>query len=125
MSAPLAAARAAYARPEAPGRTPRAVEYDLLARVTRRLTETAPQRETDLPAFLAALDDNQRVWATFAVAVADPANALPEALRAQLFYLYEFTARHSLLLRKGQGSAGVLVEINTAVMRGLRGQVAA
>jgi flagellar protein FlaF len=122
VSAPLAAARAAYSRPEAPARTPRAVEYDLIARATARLSDAWRRRETDLRGLLSAVDDNLRIWATLAVTVADPANALPAPLRAQLFYLYEFTAQHSRALRQGKASAEVLIDINTAVLRGLRGE---
>lgn len=122
MSAQAAAARAAYARPEAPGRSARAVEYDLLARTTRRLTDAWTQRKSDLGALLSALDDNLRLWSVLAADVAHPSNGLPAPLRAQLFYLYEFTAQHSRQVRGGKASAEVLIDINTAVMRGLRGE---
>ncbi len=51
-----------------------------------------------------------------------PGISLPAALRARLFYLYEFTARHSRAVLDGKASVEVLVDINTAVMRGLRGE---
>ncbi len=125
MSAQLAAARAAYSRPETAAPAPRAREYDLLARITQRLAEAEGRRTQDLAAYLAALDENLRLWSALGQAVADEANALPASLRAQLFYLYEFTAHHSRAARKGDASAAVLIDINTAVMRGLRGQEAA
>jgi flagellar protein FlaF len=125
VSAQLAAARAAYSRPETAAPAPRAREYELLARITRRLAEAEGRRTEDLAAYLAALDENLRLWAALGQAVADAANALPAALRAQLFYLYEFTAHHSRAARQGEASAEVLIDINTAVMRGLRGQEAA
>ena len=51
--------------------------------------------------------------------------SLPPALRAQLFYLYEFTDQHSRKVLAGNASIEVLVDINTAVMRGLRGETGA
>ncbi|MEZ5796992.1 MAG: flagellar biosynthesis regulator FlaF [Paracoccaceae bacterium] len=54
--------------------------------------------------------------------MADDGNSLPGALRARLFYLYQFTAEHSRRIRAGAASPEVLVEINTAVLRGLRGE---
>lgn len=124
MSALSAAAQAAYSRPEPEGISPRAAEYDLLGRVTRRLSDGWRAREDDLAGLLSAVDENERLWVTLAQEVADPVNALPAELRAKLFYLYEFTRHHGRLVRQGKASASVLVEINTAVMRGLRGQVA-
>lgn len=112
----------AYARPEAPARTPRSIEYDLLARMTQRLTQAESRKDKDYAGLLAALNDNERLWSAFAADVASPGNGLPARLRAQLFYLFEFTAHHSREIAAGRGSVGVLVDINTAVMRGLRGE---
>jgi flagellar biosynthesis activator protein FlaF len=112
----------AYAQREAPARSFRSVEYDLLARITHRLKAAWVQRTTDFPALAAALHDNQQLWSTLAVDVSDPGNGLPAALRARLFYLYEFTSQHSRSVLEGSGSIDVLTDINTAVMRGLRGE---
>jgi flagellar protein FlaF len=112
----------AYARQEAPTRSFRSVEYDLLAQVTRRLRSAWSTRETDYPGLIRALADNQEVWSTLAADVALPGNGLPAVLRARLFYLYEFTAHHSRAIMEGKASVEVLADINTAVMRGLRGE---
>lgn len=114
-------ARTAYARPDATARSPRALEYDLLARATQRLTQAWRQRRQDFPALVQALADNQQLWSALAVDVAGTGNGLPSALRAKLFYLYEFTAQHSRQVLDGSAGVEVLVDINTAVMRGLRG----
>ena len=121
MTFQSAAAQAAYARPEAPHRSPRALEYDLLARATKALS-SARGEKAGFAKLMVALDDNQRLWSTLAADVAGPENGLPAQLRAQLFYLYEFTAKHSRAVREQGASVEVLIDINTAVMRGLRGQ---
>jgi flagellar protein FlaF len=123
VSALFAAAQAAYSRPDPNELNPRAAEYDLLGRITRRLSDGWRKRETDLPLLLAAVDENEKIWSALAQEVAHPANALPSDLRAKLFYLFEFTRHHGTAVRQGKASAEVLVDINTAVMRGLRGQV--
>lgn len=122
MIAQSAAAQAAYARPEAPQRNPRALEYDLLARATKALASANSNKISGFQSLVAALDENQRLWSTLAADVAEAENGLPQKLRAQLFYLYEFTVRHSNAVRKNGASVEVLIDINTAVMRGLRGQ---
>ena len=119
-------AHSAYGRPDAPARSPRTVEYDLFARVTRALAAaqaaTGPAGRADFAALARALHDNGRMWRVLATDVADPGNALPAALRARLFYLFQFTEVHSRKVLDGTAEAGVLVDINTAVMRGLRGE---
>jgi flagellar protein FlaF len=117
----MQAATLAYQRPDAPVRTARKVEYDLLARTTQRLSATWARRADNYPAFVEALGDNTRLWSAFAVDVANPSNGLPSALRTQLFYLYQFTTEHSRAVLENGSSVEVLVDINTAVMRGLRG----
>ena len=115
-------AHAAYSRPETPVRSQRSIEYDLFARVTKRMTAAWAARAGDFAGLVRALHDNTVMWRTLASDVAEPENGLPKALRARLFYLYEFTAQHSPKILEDQASIEVLVDINTAVMRGLRGE---
>ena len=115
-------ARTAYAMPGTPARTLRGIEYDVFARVTHRLKTSQTGGREDFPALASALHDNRQLWTVLAADVAEPGNALPAPLRAQLFYLYEFTDQHSRKILAGAGSVDVLIDINTAVMRGLRGE---
>jgi flagellar biosynthesis activator protein FlaF len=112
----------AYTRRETPARSLRSVEYDLIAQVTQRLRTAWTRRTTDFPGLVAALTDNERLWSTLASDVALPGNGLPAPLRAQLFYLYEFTVQHSRAILDKGASVEVLTDINTAVLRGLRGE---
>ncbi len=120
----LAQAQSAYARPDAPSRNPRTLEYELLARVTRQLSAAWAGRQTDRVTMIRALHDNLALWRTLAADVAQGGNGLPRELRARLFYLYEFTDQHSRNVLDTGAEATVLIDINTAVMRGLRGETA-
>ena len=110
-----------YAQREAPTRSLRSVEYDLLAQVTQALRSAWANRATDFPALVRAVTDNTQLWSTLASDVALPGNGLPQALRARLFYLYECTAKHSRPVLDDKATVEVLADINLAVMRGLRG----
>jgi flagellar protein FlaF len=113
----------AYGRAQTAARTPRSIEYEVMARTTRRLKAAAATRETDFPGFVAAVTDNLRLWTVLGTDVASGGNELPAPLRARIFYLFEFTQRHSRsLLRREPVSPDILVEINVAVLRGLRGE---
>jgi flagellar protein FlaF len=114
-------ARRAYARPDTELRDLRGVEYDLLADCTKALNAATSAEGWAYPALAAAVERNLRLWSIFAADVARPDNTLSQELRARLFYLYEFTVQHSRAILDGTGSVGVLVDINMAVMRGLRG----
>ena len=118
-------ARAAYTRPDIAMNNPRGLEYELLAKATSGLRAAELKGAKDFPALAEALNRNLRLWSTLAADVTGAGNGLPPELRARLFYLYEFTALHSRAVLEGRGTASVLVAINTAVMRGLRGEAAA
>jgi flagellar protein FlaF len=114
----LLTARRAYAQSEGPVSTPRGVEYEAFARITRQLKSAASAGSVRQLA--PALHDNRRLWTILASDVADPDNPLPSELRARIFYLAEFTQQHSREVLRGKASADALVEINLSVMRGLR-----
>jgi flagellar protein FlaF len=117
-------AKMAYGGPAAATRTPRGIEYEVLARATQQLS-SASGPDGAFPALARALHDNLRLWTVLASDVADDGNGLPAPLRARIFYLGEFTRFHTRKVLSGEASPGVLIDINTAVMRGLRGEVAA
>jgi flagellar protein FlaF len=118
-------ASTAYSSTAAPIRTAQSTEYDVFAQITRRLKSAADQGKSGFPGLAAALHDNRRLWTLLAGDVADNQNALPKSLRAQLFYLAEFTLQHTAKVLDGSSEADVLIDINTAVMRGLRQMEAA
>lgn len=119
MNVQLTAQRA-YAQNAAPVRTPRGIEYDAFARITHRLKSAADAGQTSPLA--AAIHDNRRLWTLLATQVAEDANGLSPDLRARIFYLAEFTSQHSRKVLRGQASPTALIDINTAIMRGLRQQ---
>ena len=116
---PIQQARQAYAAGHAPLRSARSVEIEILGEITARLRAAA--RDGSFAGLAAALHDNRRLWIRLAADVADRDNGLPERLRAQIFYLAEFTMVHSRRVLHDGADPGMLAEINTAVMRGLGG----
>lgn len=116
-------ARDGYGRNAAPIRSPRAAEYEAIARISHRLRAAAQNRKTNYPAFVEALSDNRKLWSALAVDVAQAENALPEDLRARLFWLAEFTEAESRRILQGSGDVAILIEVNAAVLHGLRGPV--
>jgi len=114
-------AKTAYSSNTAPIRTPRSTEYEAFARVTHRMRSATEAGRKAFPELAAALHANRQLWTTLAADVAEHGNALPGELRARVFYLAEFTALHSGKVLRGEENAEVLVDINTAIMRGLRG----
>lgn len=111
----------AYGQASTPTRTPRGVEYEVFARVTRRLVDaTRKDRKTDFPTIVRAVHDNRQLWTILAADVAGEGNSLPSQLRARIFYLAEFTFAHSRKVLNEQAELRPLIEVNTAIMRGLR-----
>ena len=118
-------ARTAYSSAAAPIRTHQSTEYDVFVKITARLKSALKRGKLGFPDLARALHDNGRLWTLLAANVADDDNALPDMLRARILYLAEFSLQHSGKVLAGTGSADILIELNTTVMRGLRQQEAA
>lgn len=113
-----ALAQRAYAPTSAPTRSERSVEYDVIARITSRLR--AAITDNVYPKLIEALHENNTLWRTLAIDVADPKNALPQTLRARIFYLAEFTDLQTKKVIREGASAIPLLEVNMAILRGLK-----
>ena len=112
-------AQSLYAKPTRELGTARGIEYKAFSKVTARLASW--NEETDNFGSIAeALYENQLLWTVLGADVADQGNDLPEGLRAQLFYLTEFTNHQTRKIMAGEAKPKILVEINTSIMRGLR-----
>lgn len=113
-------AQRAYAPTTAPIKSNRSMEYDVIAKITYRLKKAIEANE--LGPLLEALHENRKLWRMLAVNVADDGNLLPNDLRARIFYLSEFTNHHTSEVIRKSVSAVPLVEVNTAILRGLRSE---
>lgn len=111
-------AKTAYSSAEQPVRTARDTEYEIFARVTRRLK--LANGEGDFSVLASAVHENRTLWKMLGADVSLPENGLPQELRGRILYLAEFTRQHSSKILRGMATVDVLVEINTAMMRGLR-----
>lgn len=116
-------ARTAYANPAAITANARSGEYKVLARVTQKL-RAASRPDAPFAERAEALHDNRRLWLRVARLVADDENRFTPELRQRLFFLAEFSLAHTSKVLDGDADTEALIEINTAVMRGLRGDAA-
>lgn len=115
-------AERAYGDTVTPVKSAVQIEYDAFARVSRQLKKADQQKATHYAEFVQALHDNRTLWRLLAIDVADKANALSQHLRAQIFYLAEFTDAHTKRILSGEASIEPLTDINLAMMRGISTQ---
>ncbi|MFV2033565.1 MAG: flagellar biosynthesis regulator FlaF [Halocynthiibacter sp.] len=118
-------AKTAYTASAVPIRTHSGNEYEAFARVTLLLKNASATSKTRFSETAQAIFQNRQLWTLLAADVASKDNQLPAQLRAQIFYLAEFTTVHSRKVLHGEASVDALVDINTAIMRGLRRQAEA
>lgn len=111
-------AQRAYAPTTAPTRSNRSIEYEVIARITHRLKRAV--EKGDFVRLVETLHENRKLWRAFAIDVADEQNSLPPDLRSRIFYLAEFTNQHTREVMGKRASAIPLLEINTAILRGLK-----
>ena len=121
----LSQAQRAYSAVSAPTRTARSTEYEAVARITHQMQSADAKGSAGFAALVEALHANKKLWRIFAIDVADAANPLPKDLKARIFYLAEFTQQHTSKVLARRESVAPLLEINTAILRGLRSSGAA
>lgn len=119
MSAHLAAQKA-YSTTSNPLATPRGTEYEALGRVTVNINKYMKNISLDFPHLVEALHENRKLWTLLATSVAEMDNRLPQELRAKIFYLAEFTHHQTEKILIGECQPDILIEVNSAVMKGLR-----
>lgn len=120
----LSQAQRAYAAAAAPTRTPRGMEYQAVARITRKLQDAADKGPSGFTALVEALHQNRKLWLIFAQDVSGKGNALPEELKARIFYLAEFTRNHTSKVLARTADVQPLLDVNKAILCGLRGGAA-
>ncbi len=101
---------------------PRMKELRLFAQITSAMVETEIARNTDYPAFVAALSRNLQLWTVIAADVSAEGNKLPKELRARIFQLAEFVRTTTAAVFNGDATAAasILIDINRDIMTGLQ-----
>lgn len=117
----LLKAKSAYTARKAPTRTLRDTEYEIVARITRRMIAASNPKDIEgFKELVHAVNDNRKLWSLFTVDLASTGNELPPSLKAKLLSLANFSRDHGSKVTRRKASAQPLIEINTAIMRGLR-----
>ncbi|MEM9015101.1 MAG: flagellar biosynthesis regulator FlaF [Pseudomonadota bacterium] len=115
-------ARTAYLQSARSTSTPRAIEHQVLSRLTGALVAGEAGKTEDYPSYVRALSRNLEFWTILGADMAHPENGLPADLRAQIFYLFEFTRAHTnkILNAENAPTAKPLIEVNNNIISGLR-----
>ena len=109
----------AYQQAASRAEAPKDAEYRLFGQVTRALIVASEAPVTDFAVRIDAIDWNRRLWSTLATACSEPANTMPQALRAQIISLDLFISRHSSAVMRGEDDFETLIDINRSIMQGL------
>ncbi|MDP5308778.1 flagellar biosynthesis regulator FlaF [Paracoccus spongiarum] len=104
-------------------RNARDAEYDVISRVTRLLRQSDRAGRTGEA--ITAVHRNNELWTLLATDLADPGNSLPDQTKAGLISLASFAIRHGHAVLSGEATTDALIDINMAIMKGLRGEVGA
>lgn len=102
-------------------RTERDSEYDAFSYVTRLLRDAKNSRLG--PATVQAIHKNSELWSILATDLAQPDNTLPDETKAGLISLAGFAIRQGFSVLNNGGTIDSLIEVNVAIMKGLRGEV--
>jgi flagellar biosynthesis activator protein FlaF len=109
---------AAYASAQTAAETPRDLEFRAISHITRNLMEankpgTAPLDRTR------ALNGNMRLWSLLMQDLSNPANKLPEPLKARYISIGLFARRTSFKALRDKSDLSLLIRLNTDVLDAL------
>ncbi|MEO1042582.1 MAG: flagellar biosynthesis regulator FlaF [Pseudomonadota bacterium] len=99
----------------------RALEREVLERVTSRMKVIDSSNEKGLEQLRNALRLNRNVWLTLAVDLASSQNAYPDDLKASMISLAGFVERNTLAAATDCDLRETLISINTSIIEGLNG----
>ena len=105
-------------------KSPRDSESEIILSVTRRLKRSAPLRATDYAAFVSAVHQNRRLWLLLSADVAQAGNKLPDQLKENISQISAFVVGYSRRILIDDLPMAPLIDINLAILRGLRGSEA-
>jgi flagellar biosynthesis regulator FlaF len=97
--------------------SPRDIEYRVLARATEQLSRATGATPS---ALAEAVHDNRTIWMAFATDLAHPDNAWHDEGKARMISLAGWVIAESERVMAGARSPDALIDINRAVMLGLR-----
>ncbi|PNU02725.1 flagellar biosynthesis regulator FlaF [Novosphingobium guangzhouense] len=108
----------AYVRARKVAETPRSTEFRLMTEITAQMIAA---RDAGLSGvqLAPALHRNREVWGAFRALCIDPANALPEQLRAGIVSLSLWVDKFTSQVITGRESVEELITVNRTVMAGL------
>jgi flagellar protein FlaF len=105
--------------------SPRSIEAQLFAEITAGLVRAQRAGKPGFQALVAALHNNRTLWEALLADLALDSNALPTPLKAQLIQLGHFVRQFTARVLKGEDDVQALIDVNNAVLEGLRGTRAA
>ena len=91
------------------------------AAVTAALAAADRKGKTGFADLAQALHENRQLWDAVAIELVDDGNALQADLRAGLLSLAIFVRQHGEKVLHGEASVQAIVDVNQAIMNGLRG----
>lgn len=109
----------AYQRNATQAENPRDLEYRAFAHVTRKLMLAKEQGRSDIVGLVTAISENRRLWSVLAADCAEPGNALPHGLRAQIISLALWVGRHGRAALQDLAALDDLIDVNRQMMDGL------
>ncbi len=97
------------------------IELQLFSSITARLRAEANKNPAKLTSELAeTLVENAKLWNILFCDLVAPENKLALDLKTNLISLAEFTQSHTQRILRGEASLAILIEINTAIIEGLK-----
>jgi flagellar biosynthesis activator protein FlaF len=101
--------------------SPRHTEAQLFAEITAGLVRAQRAGKPGFQELVAMLHKNRTLWEALVADLALDSNTLPTPLKGQLIQLGHFVRQFTARVLKGEDDVQALIDVNHAILEGLRG----
>lgn len=110
-----------YAKTSKETASDKQIELRIFSSITSQMQSADITQVGGFAKLAEAMQDNIRLWNMLSIDVIQDGNMLPDQIKAYVINLGEFTRQHTLKVLAGEGRIDALVDINKAIINGLRG----
>lgn len=98
----------------------KSIELKVFSQITSRLRAADISKPGGMSKLAEALQENMKLWNILLTDVSLETNTLPLELKAQIISLAIFSQKHTLAVLGGRATPDVLIDINKAMIAGMR-----
>lgn len=111
-----------YSQNRSQTKTAKSIEYDAVSKITFLMQSSLTPPGIPFSRLCEVIGKNRKLWRIFSLEALNPQNPLARETKERILSLASFVDSYSSRVLRREADPTALVEINIAIMRGLKGE---